>query len=316
MAKSIDWEAQIGRRLRLRDLHAFLTVARCGSMAKAAQQLGVSQPAISKVIADLEHALGVRLFDRNRRGVEPTIYADALLRRGLIAFDELKQSVEDIEFLVDPTSGQVRIECPETISATLLPRIIERFAKQYPRVVLHVESVLTPIQGLPALRDRKFDLLFGRLSMPLHDELRADDWNIETLYNDHLVVAAGMRNRWRRRRQINLRELVGEPWILGPSHTSNYARLAEAFKAQALEMPRASLVTLSMPLIVHFLRNGPFITAYPKSVARLQSLIELPVDLPARPWPVAMVTLKGRTLSPVVERFIACAREVAKPFAV
>ena len=316
MAKSIDWEAQIGRRLRLRDLHAFLTVARCGSMAKAAQQLGVSQPAISKVIADLEHALDVRLFDRSRRGVEPTMFGDALLKRGLIAFDELKQSVKDIEFLVDPTSGQVRIECPETISATLLPRIIERFSKQYPRVVLHVDSILTPIQGLPALRDRKYDLLFGRLSMPLDDELRGKDWNVETLYNDHLVVAAGMHNRWKRRRKIDLAELIGEPWILGASYTSNYARLAEAFRARALEMPKSCLITLSLPLIIHFLRNGPFITAYPRTVTRLNSLAELPVDLPVQqPWPVAIVTLKNRTLSPVVERFITCAREVAKPFA-
>jgi len=316
MSKGIDWEAQIGRRLRLRDLHAFFTVVRCGGMAKAAQQLGVSQPAISKVIADLEHALAVRLLDRNRRGVEPTIYGDALLRRGLIAFDELKQSVKEIEFLADPTSGEVRIECPETISATLLPRIIERFSKQYPEVVVHVDGVLTPIQGLPGLIDRKYDLLFGRLSMPLDDALRREDWNIETLYNDHLVVAAGMRNRWKRRRKIDLAELVGEPWILSPSNTSNYARLAEAFKAQGLALPKANLVTLSMPLIVHFLRNGPFMTAYPRTVARLNSLVELPVDLPVRPWPVAMVTLKNRTLSPVVERFITCAREVAKPFAI
>jgi len=69
-----------------------------------------------------------------------------------------------------------------------------------------------------------------------------------------------------------------------------------------------------MPLIIHFLRNGPFITAYPRSVVRLNSLRELPVDLPIRPWPIAMVTLKNRTLSPVVERFIECARKVAKSF--
>ena len=99
--KGIDWEAQIGGRLRLRDLHAFFTVVRHGSMAKAAAQLGVSQPAISKIVADLEYALGVRLLDRNRRGVEATTYGAALLRRGLAAFDELKQGVREIEFLAD-----------------------------------------------------------------------------------------------------------------------------------------------------------------------------------------------------------------------
>jgi molybdenum-dependent DNA-binding transcriptional regulator ModE len=82
MSRRIDWESQIGRQLRLRDLHAFFTVIRSGSMAKAATELGVSQPAVSKVIADLEHALGVRLLDRSPRGVEPTVYGHALLKRG------------------------------------------------------------------------------------------------------------------------------------------------------------------------------------------------------------------------------------------
>jgi DNA-binding transcriptional LysR family regulator len=72
MHRKIDWESQIGRRLRLRDLHVFSTVVQRGSMAKAAQQLGVSQPAVSEVIADLEHALGVRLVDRSAQGVSPT----------------------------------------------------------------------------------------------------------------------------------------------------------------------------------------------------------------------------------------------------
>src|SRR5215472_14825010 len=99
MSRRIDWEGQIGRQLRLRDLHAFFTVVQCRSMAKAAVQLGVSQPAVSKVVADLEHALGVRLFDRSPQGVEPTAFGRALLRRSLVAFDELKQSIRDIEFL-------------------------------------------------------------------------------------------------------------------------------------------------------------------------------------------------------------------------
>jgi hypothetical protein len=79
-------ERRISRQLKLRDLHVLMTVARCGSMGKAANQLSVSQPAISKAIADMEAALGVRLLDRNPRGVVPTIYARALLDRGLVAF--------------------------------------------------------------------------------------------------------------------------------------------------------------------------------------------------------------------------------------
>src|ERR1700752_2995076 len=112
MPRKIDWESQIGRRLRLRDLHVFHTVVQQGSMAKAAAQLGVSQPAISEVIADLEHALGVRLLDRSPQGIAPTMYGNALLKRSTAAFDELKQSVRDIEHLADPASGEIKISCP------------------------------------------------------------------------------------------------------------------------------------------------------------------------------------------------------------
>ena len=141
MARKIDWESQIGRRLKLRDLHVFSTVAERGSMAKAAQQLGVSQPAVSEVIADLEHALGVRLFDRHTQGIEPTIFGDALLKRSDAVFDELKQSIRDIEFLADPTVGEVRIGCTESIWTTIFPEIILRFSQQYPRVTVHVDDV-------------------------------------------------------------------------------------------------------------------------------------------------------------------------------
>src|SRR3569833_110653 len=108
MAGKIDWEGQIGRRLRLRDLHVLSTVVQCDSMAKAAAQLGVSQPSVSELIADLEYALNVRLLDRCSHGVEPTMYANALLKRSRTAFDELKQAIRDIEFLADPTVGDLR----------------------------------------------------------------------------------------------------------------------------------------------------------------------------------------------------------------
>jgi DNA-binding transcriptional LysR family regulator len=95
---------------------------------------------------------------------------------------------------------------------------------------------------------------------------------------------------------------------------------AEAFRARGLDLPKISLKTLSIHLRANLLATGPFITVFPHSVVHLYgnrfSLKVLPVDLPVRPWPVTIVTLKNRTLSPVVERFIECAREVAKSFAV
>jgi DNA-binding transcriptional LysR family regulator len=90
MAAERDWERRIGGRLKLRDLHILSKVVEWGSMAKAASQLGMSQPAVSEAIANLEAALRVRLLDRNARGIEPTIYADTLLKRERVVFDELQ----------------------------------------------------------------------------------------------------------------------------------------------------------------------------------------------------------------------------------
>src|SRR5215475_8136595 len=104
-----DWESRIGRRVTLRDLHILMAVVRQGGMAKAASHLGTSQSVVSEAIANLEGALRVRLLDRNPRGIVPTLYAQALLKRGNAVFDELKQGVKDIEFLADPSTGEVRV---------------------------------------------------------------------------------------------------------------------------------------------------------------------------------------------------------------
>jgi len=126
------WADRIGRRLKLRDLHVLSAVVQWGSMAKAAQHLTVSKPVVSAAIADLERTIGVRLLDRTRRGVEPTIYGRALLKHGTVAFDALKQGIKEIEFLADPTVGELRIGCPEWIAAGLLPVIIDRLLQKHP----------------------------------------------------------------------------------------------------------------------------------------------------------------------------------------
>src|SRR6266567_1333878 len=100
---------RIGRRMKLHDLHVLMAVVQAGSMNKAATLLNTGQSAISRSIAELERTVGVRLVDRNPQGVEPTQYGRALLDGGAAAFDGLRRAVKTIEFLADPTAGEVRI---------------------------------------------------------------------------------------------------------------------------------------------------------------------------------------------------------------
>ncbi|MCK1453214.1 LysR family transcriptional regulator [Bradyrhizobium sp. 35] len=103
---------RIGSRMRLQDLHVLMTVAQAGSMGKAARMLNTTQPNVSRAIGDLEHALGVRLLDRHRQGVEPTECGRALLNCGAAVFDDLRQGVKRIEFLADPTVGKCGLAAP------------------------------------------------------------------------------------------------------------------------------------------------------------------------------------------------------------
>src|SRR6516162_9600767 len=121
MKKAIE---RIERRVKLHDLRVLMCVVERGSMAKAAESLATSQPAISRSIADLEYSLGVCLLDRGPYGVVPTPYGQALIKRGIAIFDELKQGVQDIEFLADPTAGEVRIATPIGGAAGFLAVVI------------------------------------------------------------------------------------------------------------------------------------------------------------------------------------------------
>jgi DNA-binding transcriptional LysR family regulator len=311
----IDWESQIGRRLRLRDLFVFSSVIRLGSMAKAAQELGVSQPAISEVIADLEHGLGVRLLDRGPQGVNPTVYGVALERRSLAAFDELKQGIKDIEFLSDPTVGEIRIGCPESISAAILQPIVEKFSRQHPAAVLDVDTVNT-LSFAKKLRDRELDLVLARGGWPLESPELVTDFKVETLCDDELVIVVGQKSPWARRRKVDIAELHGERWILTTGDRWNYQVISRAFEQRGLGMPKIAMKTISVHLRANNAATGRFITTLPRSVLDLYAerfgLKPLPVELPESAWPVKIATLRTRMLSPVVERFIACARNVAK----
>lgn len=315
MPRKVDWDSQLGRRLKLRDLQVFFTVAARGSMAKAAAQLGVTAPTVSEVIAGLEHALGVKLFDRSSLGVEPTIYGKALLKRGLVAFDELKQGIRDIEFLADPTAGQLRLMCDESISAATLPLIIQRFSDLYPGVVIDVEPFDLRLYA-DKLRDRAYDLVLTRRPQPDLQNDPLGELNNEILFDDELVVAVGVQSPLALRRKIKIAELADAHWILTAPGTWNYETVAAMFRSQGLKMPHVTVSTLSVHLRTNLLAAGRFVTAFPRSVLRQHGerfgLQQLRLDLPARAWPVALLTLKRRTLSPVVERFIGCARDTVK----
>ena len=311
--ESVD---RVTRRLKLQNLRVLDAVVRSGSMARAAGELHISQPAISKAIGELEHTVGVRLLDRGRYGVEPTAYGRVLLRRSVTVFDELRESVKEIEYLTDPTAGELRIGALEAVAAGLLAATIERLSRKHPRIIFHVTTALQHnTLYTHDLRERKLDLAIGRLTSIAEDEFKT-----EVLFNEQLYVVAGPTSPWARRRRVRLAELVNEPWIL-PPEIPHVLRLltAEAFHASGLEVPRATVLTLSLHIRNGLLASGRYLTLLPGNMLRFSAkylpIKVLPIELPIKPQPVAIITLRNRTLNPVAQLFLDCAREVARPLA-
>jgi len=305
---------QIGNRVKLRHLKILMAVAHSGSMAKAAQSLAVSHPVVSKAIAELEHILGVQLFDRNSQGVEPTVYGRALAGCGNAVFDDLQQGVRQIEFLADPTAGEVRIGCSEILVAGLLPAIIEHMRDRYPRIACYIDQATTASSvDFHELRERHVDLILGHILEPFE----SDEMSAEILFRERTCVVAGKDSKWARRRRIDLAELVEESWLLVPSNSVWHATIEAAFSAHGLKMPKPSVVSFSVHLRNSLLPTGRYVGFLPESFMHFGAMRSafkvLPVDFPVTPRTAAIVTLRNRTLNPAVQLFINCAREVVKP---
>jgi DNA-binding transcriptional LysR family regulator len=299
-----DPTEHIGRRFKLRELFILSAVVERGSMAKAASLLAMSQPAVSEAIASLEGTLKVRLLDRGSRGIEPTIYAQALLKRGTVVFDELSQAIRDIDYLANPATGEVRIGCPESLAAGFVPAMIDAFSRRHPEVTFHVSDTNFAALEFRELRERKVDLMLGRISNAYAD----DEIGIDNLFDDRLLVVASKESRWARRRTITLAELVNEPWILAPLNNLVRVLFIEAFRANGLEAPRAKVTSNSINVRMHLLASGRFLTFIAESLLRQNakrwSLKPVPVALGTQQLTVAVATLRNRTLSPTARLFL------------
>src|SRR5215470_16522189 len=168
----MPWNERIKRRLKLRDLDILMAVVETGSMGKAANRLAISQPAVSKAVVELEDALGVKLVDRSRRGVVPTPYGLALAKRSIAMFNDLRQGVQDIDFLTDPTKGEIRIGGTDPIMAAIMSPVIDRFSRQYPGMFFHVVAGDTA-SLYRDVAERNVELAICRMIGELPDELDA-----------------------------------------------------------------------------------------------------------------------------------------------
>lgn len=306
----MDKPDRIGRRLKLRDLHVLMAVADAGSMAKAAANLGISHPAVSKTISDLEGALSVRLLDRGSQGTELTAYGQVLLRCGVNIFDEMQQGLRSLEHLSDPNSGEVRLGCTDIILHSLVPPIVRRFCSKYPGVQLDVTLANPGQHQVELLRGRKIDLLITRATGP------QDDFTSELLLDEPFVFVAAAQSELGRKRRPVLKDIIENKWVLPSYDSAPGALVAEVFRANDFLPPKPVVKTVSIQLTASLIASGEFVGILPMSVATLgahhATLRALPLKSSGPGISAEIVFLKNRTRSPAVELFISCAREVTK----
>jgi DNA-binding transcriptional LysR family regulator len=301
------------RRLKVRDLRMLEIIAVRGSMARAAEELGLSQPAISKAIADLERDLGVSVLDRNTRGVDLTESGRVLLQRGRVILDELRQGLSEIENLSDPTAGLVSIGATPGQSL-FIAAVIERTSRRYPKMKFSVD-LADPLRLIRALRDREHDLIICRAQMSEHEP----DLRSETLLRDRIEVVVAPTHPLARRRKIALTDLVEERWALAPVESYLGGLVQRAFHSQSLSMPQAVVWTPSIQLRFELMETGGFITVASHSMVthptRRGRVKTLPVAFGDDAGPMAAITLKARQLTRVSTLVLEEARSVASPIA-
>ncbi len=154
-------------------------------------------------------------------------------------FDDLRRAVQTIDFLADPTAGEVRIGSSALLAASFVAAVVDRLSQRYPGIVFH----LVTGQALHReLTGRNVDLLIVRRFGPIADE-RLD---FEFLFDDLFVIAAGAQNPWVRRRKVELADLADEFWVLPPAGSVIASVVKEAFRAKGLDYPRTRVVTESL----------------------------------------------------------------------
>jgi DNA-binding transcriptional LysR family regulator len=298
--------------LKTRQLVLLVELGRHGSILHAAQAANLTQPAASKLLADLEHALGVKLFERLPRGVAPTWYGEVMIRRAGAALAELDAGHQEVMELLSGLSGRVAVGSVLTPSTTLLPAAVVELKARQPRV--HVAIMVDTSKILiQHLQSGDLDLVIGRVL----DSESAAQLSFEPLTDEphSLIVRTG--HPLVGRSDLGLPELARQSWILPPGGSILRDRLTSLFLTAGLDQPQQAVETLSLPVITSLLAQSDMVVALPEALVRpyldAGLLTVLPMELGLRMDAYGIVTRRGHQLSPGAELMLNCLRTQAHP---
>ncbi len=296
--------------IKLRHLQLVVALDEFRHLGKTAEFLRVSQPAVSKMLSEVEEMMALQLFDRSRRGTEPTMAGIALVRFARSVLASYEQTREEIRAYELGISGRTRVGVMVAAMPTVLAPAVEKLKQEAKEAtVLIEEGDLTHL--LPKLRLGELDLFVGRLE----PGYAAPDLVTESLYDDSMALVVRCGHDLAKRRQVSWDDVVKLRVVVPPPWASMRVKLEQQFFKHGLQPPVDVIETASFLVQITFVQDQDAVALMARSVAMhyegkgLVSClkIKLPVDVP----PVGLIFMRGRPLTPISQKLVETMRSVA-----
>ncbi|HTT12084.1 MAG TPA: LysR substrate-binding domain-containing protein [Burkholderiaceae bacterium] len=297
-------------RLKMRQMALLLQLEQKRSIVHAADAIGISQPAASKLLAELEDALGVRLYERHARGVEPTWYGEILTRHLRSATSEIRRAEEEISALKSGLAGTASIGTVVTPATSLVPLAVAELKRHSPRVLVRIERDHSDVL-VSRLLAGALDLAVARVG----DTSEPGELDFVPLGDEPQSVIARSGHPLARKRGLRIADLAEQAWILPPAGTALRVELDAMFLAHGLVPPLNVVEATSLVVALNLLQLSDMLVSLPQVAVRpfckAGLLTVLPIEIGVRMDSFGIVTRKGRTLSPGAQALLAVLQQQA-----
>ena len=305
-----DIDRVLRSNLKLRHLQLLVALDEFRHLGRAAEFLSVSQPAVSKTLAEIERMFDLELFLRSTRGTEPTAYGKAVIRFARSVLADYGRTRDEIAAVAGGAAGRISVGAMVVATPSLLVRAVALLKQRSARTTVMVEEGdLTRL--LPRLRVGELDLFVGRLE----PGYASPDLETEALYAEPMCIVVRPEHALACGARVDWRKLAGVPWVVPPPWASSRIKLEQMFYKRGLNPPVDVVETASFLVTLSFVRERSAVGFVARGVARhfeQEGLfkilgIKVPIELPS----VGMITLRGRGRTPATEQLMACLREIA-----
>jgi LysR family pca operon transcriptional activator len=296
----------LDQRLKLHQLRAVEAIVAQRSLLKAATVIGVTQPALTKMLHDLENMLGQRLFDRLPRGVRPTEAGLLLAQTARRILADLRRLDEALDRMIDPEGGTVALGTLPVAAAGVLPGALTRLKVAFPGIGVRLEQGRTE-ELLPKLAAGEIDLIVGRLYEPAVP----DGFAREPLWEEPISILARAGHPMLEGRPPTLEELRRCELIL-PTVSQRVGQEIETLLDLLALSPAVSLRASSYGFIREMLHATDLVSVMPRLMMAGDLLrgtlrvVPLPVHAPPRP--AGLILPRDRPLPPAGHAFVTCLR--------